>query len=216
MIFEELKARRLARDSQDNVSIPMHPIVRSLVLVLLLQILRTYGKSLDAELSPATDMGNMVQALSELLAVKTEPSSGSVVEFDLATVAVDLGPVQIDEVLDFRAQNLKDHKLYTLSVRKFAMELSRMPEEERKVPFDIRQAELDEIANGLRKKARKAWKKPSSFALTLIGAALSFASSPIGAVLRTASAVAGYEKPKDPHMAAYSYLFNAGARFRYY
>ena len=40
MIFKELKKRKLAKDSEDKVSIPMHPMVRSLILVLLAQILR--------------------------------------------------------------------------------------------------------------------------------------------------------------------------------
>ena len=40
MVFDELKKRGLAEESKDRVSIPMHPKVRSLVLVLLSQILR--------------------------------------------------------------------------------------------------------------------------------------------------------------------------------
>jgi len=215
MIFEELKARGLAKDSKDNVSIPMHPMVRSLVLVLLSQILRPYGSKIDADLNPVTDMGNLVQALSEILSVKREPSTGSVIEFDLNTVTVDLGAIPIDEVLDFRAQNLDAHRRYSLSVRKFAMELSRMPDEERNVAFELRQAELNDIANDLRKKARKAWNKPSSFALTLVGAAITMASSPVGAALRVAAAAAGYEKSKGPDMGAFSYLFRAHNRFGY-
>ena len=93
MIFEELKKRGLVEDSQDNVSIPMHPKVRSLVLVLLSQFLRPYGSVLNANLNPATDMGSMVRALTELLSVKTEHSGGRVIEFDLNTVTVDLGSV---------------------------------------------------------------------------------------------------------------------------
>jgi len=54
-----------------------------------------------------------------------------------------------------------------LSVRKFAMEPSRMPAEERRGFFELRPAELGERANDLRKRARKEWRKPSSFALTL-------------------------------------------------
>jgi hypothetical protein len=213
MIFKELKARGLAKDSEDGKSIPMHPMVRSLVLVLLSQILRPYGDTIDADLSPATDMGSMVEALSELLAIRREPSSGTVIEFDLNTVTVDLGAIPIDEVLGFRAQNLQAHRRYALSVRKFAMELSRMPDEEQRVAFELRQAELNDVASDLRQRARKAWRKPSSFALSLIGAVVSLATSPIGAVLRTAAAVAGNEKSKGPDAGAYSYLFNAGARF---
>jgi hypothetical protein len=213
MIFEELKTRGLAKDSEDKVSIPMHPKVRSLVLVFLSQILRPYGGQINATLSPATDMSNMVRALIELVAVKTDPSAGGVVEFDLNTVTVDLGPVPIDEALDYRKQNLDAHKRYMLSVRKFAMELSRMPEEERRIAFELRQAELDEIANDLRKRARKAWRKPSSFALTLAGSALSIVTSPVASLLRVAASVAGYEKPSATDAGPYSYLFNARDRF---
>src|SRR2546430_12714588 len=43
MILDELKARGLARESKDGVSIPMHPAVRLIILVLLSQILRPKG-----------------------------------------------------------------------------------------------------------------------------------------------------------------------------
>ncbi len=215
MIFEELKKRGLAKDSEDQFSIPMHPTVRSLVLVLLSQILRPYGKAINATLSPATDMTNMVRALSELMAVKPGPSSGHVIEFDLNTVTVDLGPFPIDEVLDFRAQNLKAHRRYSLSVRKFAMEVSCMPEEEQKVAFELRQAELDDLANDLRKCARKAWQKPAAFALTLVGAALSLAHPVVAAAFTISAAAASYEQPGGVDAGAYSYLFNARNRFSY-
>jgi len=67
MIFAELKKLGLAKDTEDKVSIPMHPKVRLLILVLLSQILRPYGKVINANLSPATDMSNMVRSLSELM-----------------------------------------------------------------------------------------------------------------------------------------------------
>jgi hypothetical protein len=52
MIFEELKEHKLAKESEDNISISMHPMVRSLVLVLLAQILRPHCAQLNAELVP--------------------------------------------------------------------------------------------------------------------------------------------------------------------
>ncbi len=102
MVFEELKERGLAKDSKDGVSIPMHPMVRSLVLVLLAQILRPYGSKINAELSPATDIPKLVDALAELLGAKPSPSTGNVIAFDLNKISVDLGSVPIDEVLQFR------------------------------------------------------------------------------------------------------------------
>src|SRR5579863_8232695 len=62
-LLETLKAKGLARDSEDGKSIPMQPMVRSMILVLLSQILRPYGEKLDAELSPATDRPQLVHAL---------------------------------------------------------------------------------------------------------------------------------------------------------
>ena len=212
MIFEELKQRGLAKDSEDGVSVPMHPEVRSLVLVLLSQILRPYGSTINANLSPATDLDSMVRALSELLSLKTEPSSGSVVEFDLNAVSVDLGAVPFDEVLDFRNQNLDAHKRYMLSVRKFAMELSRMPEEEQELAYDIRQDELNDLANDLRKRSRKSWRRPASFALSLAGSVIS-ATSLIAEAIKTIGSLTGYERPNETDAGVYSYLFRAHSRW---
>lgn len=216
MIFEELKERGLAKESEDKFSIPMHPKVRSLVLVLLSQILRPYGSTINATLSPATDMGTMVEALSELLSLKIEPSLGSVVEFDLNAVTVDLAAVPFDAVLDFRKQNLEAHKRYMLSVRKFAMELSRMTEEEREVTFDLRQAELNDLANDLRHRARKSWRRSSSFALTLTGSALSLLTAPIATAFKIAGSLIGHEQPNETDTGAYSYLFRAHSRYGLY
>ena len=213
MIFEELKKRGLAKDSEDGVSISMRPKVRSLVLVLLSQILRPYGSTINANLSPATDLDSMVRALSELLSLKTEPSSGSVVEFDLNAVSVDLGAVPFDEVLDFRKQNLCEHKRYMLSVRKFAMELSRMSEEEQELTYEIRQAELNDLANDLRKRARKSWRKPASFALSLAGSVLSALTSPIAGAIKTVGSLTGYERTNETDAGVYSYLFRANRRW---
>src|SRR5690606_38218333 len=54
-LFQQLKARGLARDSEDGASIPLHPMVRYLVLILLAQILRPAGPKLGFDLSPITD-----------------------------------------------------------------------------------------------------------------------------------------------------------------
>ena len=213
MIFDELKKRGLARDSEDRVSIPMHPKVRSLVLVLLSQILCPYGNVINAKLSPATDQGVLVSALSEFLSLETSPSVGKVVEFDLNTVTVDVAAVPFDEVLDFRRQNLSAHKRYMLHARKFAFELSRMPKEEQEVNFAIRQTELNDLASELRNRGRKAWKRPASFALTLAGAAASAIAAPIATAVRLGGQVIGHERPGEATTAAYSYLFSARRRF---
>jgi hypothetical protein len=44
-IFRKLKEKNLARDTEDGVSIPMHPMVRALILVLLAQYFDRAAKS---------------------------------------------------------------------------------------------------------------------------------------------------------------------------
>ena len=213
MIFDELKQRGLAKDSEDDVSVPMHPKVRSLVLVLLSQILRPHGPTINATLNPATDMAPLVGALSELLSERMEDSAGGVVEFDLNTVTVDLAPVPLDEVVDFRQQNLDAHMRYMLRARKFAMELSRISDEERKLAFMIRQKELDDLASDLRARARASWRQPASFALSLAGAARSILTSPIATTLQVATTLLGNGQQNKADAGAYSYLFRARQRF---
>lgn len=213
-LFKELSERGLARGTEDGKSIPMHPKVRSLVLVLLSQILRSYGSKMDAELSPVTDRPGIVAALGELLSHRVIPTTGSVVAFDMSTVSVDVGSFPIDEVLDFRQENLVAYRRYTLSARRFAQELSKMNDQERADAFDLRQAELDDLASDLRKKGRKAWKKPAALSLSLTGAAVSLAAGhPLAAALSLSSSLLGYAASAKPEMGAYSYLFGASARF---
>lgn len=215
-LFKELKKRGLAKESEDGKSIPMHPKVRSLVLVLLSQILRSYGAKMDAELSPVTDRPIAVAALAEMLSHKVIPTTGSVVAFDMATVSVDVGSIPIDEVLSFREENIASYRRYSLSVRKFAQELSKMSDEERATSFDLRQTELDDLGADLRKKARKAWKKPAALALSLTGAAVSLAAGhPLAAALSIGSSVLGFTPTAKPDMGAYSYLFRAHERYPY-
>jgi hypothetical protein len=215
-IFDSLKKRGLARESEDGVSIPMHPQVRVLVLVLLSQILRPYGKNLGAELSPATDRPQLVGALAELLSVPQVPSNGHVVASDLETVGVDLGSVPIDEVLAFRRDNYKEHRAYARAVRKFVRELGQLSEKERAAALKARLEEIRDIANDLKTASRKSWKRPASFALSITGAAWTLKTGdPIGALLAAGAAILGAEKAAAPETGAYSYLFRAATRYPY-
>ena len=83
-------------------------------------------------------------------------------------------------------------------------ELSRMPEDEREANFVIRQTELNELASDLRTRARKSWKKPASFALSLAGSALSILTAPIAAALTIGGSLIGHEKPSETAAGAYS------------
>jgi hypothetical protein len=215
-LLESLKRRGLARDSQDGKSIPMHPMARALVLVLLAQILRPYGPKIKAELSPATDRPQLVGALTELLSAKPSPSSGHVVASDLEAVAVDLGPVAMDEVLDFRRQNLKEYRAYSRAIRRFVAQLSQLPQLERQKAMNDRLEEIHDIAADLKLLSRKSWKRPASFALSVAGAVWTAKTGdPIGAALAAGAAAVGLanDHSKGNTAGAYSYLFRAAERY---
>jgi hypothetical protein len=171
MILEELKKRNLAEDTKDGVSIPMHPMVRSLVLMLLAQILRPSGKDHGFDLAPATDRPELVGALRELLAVESAPSAGHVVALDLQTVGVDLADVPLDEVLGFRRAHLSEHRRYATDVRRFVRDLSLLSQPERERELAVRKEGIREAAASLRGLSTKAWKRRAAFGLSIAGAA---------------------------------------------
>ena len=215
-LLKKLKSKGLAKDSEDGVSIPMQPMVRALILVLLSQILRPHGAKIGAELSPATDRPDIVQALEELLSLPDTPSAGHVVALDLETVAVDLRLAPIDEILDFRKEHFKEHRAYVRSVRKLTRELSQLPEKDREDELAARREELQEMANSLKSASRKAWKRPASFCLGIAGAFWRLDSHDyVGAVLSAGGALLGLRSKDKVNTGAYSYLFRANSRFPY-
>jgi hypothetical protein len=212
-LFRSLKDKGLARDSQDGLSIPLHPLIRYFILTFLAQGLRAKGPGLGLDLSPATDQTRVMNALSELLAFPSLPSAGNIVAFDLQAVAVDLAKFPLNEVLDFRAEHLEEHRDYRRRVRRFARELAQMPEAERPEAFEDRQTELDDLASDLKKRGRSAWKKPASFLLSLAGSFWTLnTGDPIGAFLAGGAALAG-GATEPTYVGAYSYLFAARQEF---
>ena len=213
-LYDALRTRGLASASKDGVSIPLHPQIRYLILVLLSQILRSKGATLGYDLCPATDMPKVVDALAELLDFPSNASSGRVVAFDLQTVSVDLSAIPLEEVLDFKATHGEEFRAYARSIRGFSREISLLPSSEREQAFSDRQAELDDLASDLKKTARAAWKRPATFALGLSGAAWTYGTGDwIGALIGGGSFLLNEVFSQPEERTAFSYLFRAHERY---
>lgn len=213
-LYDALRSKGLAAESKDGFSVPLHPQIRYLILVLLSQILRTKGTALGFELCPATDMPKVVDALTELLDVPANASTGHVVAFDLQTVAVDLSAIPLNEVLDFKKAHGEDFRAYARSIRRFSREISLLPSAERDKAFADRQAELDDFASDIKKTARMAWKRPATFALGLAGAAWTYGTGDwIGALIGGGAVLLEEAGSHVDERSAYSYLFRAHERF---
>lgn len=211
-IVDELSARGLAMPTQDGVSIPMHPRIRSIYLVLLAQLARQAGVRSELDLHPVTNGRGATEAFEQLADLAPMPSRGQLVALDLEVVTVDLESVPLDEVLEFKQENQREHRRYMENLRTFALELSLLEEVDRARVLQDRQAELQEQASDLRKRALTAWKSPkdvTGFGLGLAGAAWSLAAhNPVPAALGILGA--GLKMlPSGADGSVYSYIFRA-------
>lgn len=213
MIYEELKVRGLARASEDGVSIPMHPVVRSLILVLLAQLLIPTGKTKGLDLHPVTDRPDVHQSLMELLGLPNFASAGRVVALDLANVGVDLSSVPIGEILGFRGTYREKYRTYSRDLRRFVREIGNLSGDDQQHALDERAEEISDSAHALRSAASKAWRKRGSFALGLAGAAWRVKSGDaVGALLAIGGATLIADLTGPVEAGAYSYLFAAKRR----
>ena len=82
-VVSELKEKGLARPSEDGVSVPLHPVVRTTILVLLAQLSRSAGKKHNLNIHPTTHDESAVTDLINALSRERMPSRDSVIALDL-------------------------------------------------------------------------------------------------------------------------------------
>ena len=123
-LVSELRAKGLAKPSEDGVSIPLHPTVRTAILVILSQLARSAGNKQNLSVHPATNDRRAVQDLIDTLSRDRMPSRDTVIAFDLEPVSLDLESVPLDDVLQFRAEYQAAHQAYMRDLRGFMAELA--------------------------------------------------------------------------------------------
>ncbi|MFN2627983.1 MAG: hypothetical protein ABR569_05015, partial [Gaiellaceae bacterium] len=194
MLLEELQERGLARQSEDGVSIPLHPLVRSLFLVLLSQILREAGPRVGLELSPTTDRPEIHDALVQLLNLQSPtPTAGQVVNLDVELIGPDLSAVPLDEVLDFRAAHGDEFRAYARRLRQVVCDLALVPTDEQARVLGDRREEIREAGEALRGGPIKTLGSVAAIGLGIAGGVVSAATgAPVGGLLAAASAGAGF------------------------
>ena len=208
-LVDELKQRGLARPSEDGVSIPLHPDVRTTILVILGQLARQRGIESGLSVSPTTNSSGAVEDLLRLLAREPLPSAAHIVAFDMEPVTLDLSTVPLDEVLGYRHDYQGAHQAYMRDVRRFASDLAEIPDEgDREIALLERRDELSNAGRELQRSARKAFgKNLAAWSLGLGGSWWSLAhGDPIGFAL-AALPVAAAAVPDKPTVSAYSYVF---------
>lgn len=211
-VYDALVQRGLARPTEDRVSIPMHPLVRSLVLLLLAPLLRPKGRELGLELSPVTDQPEIQGAVTALLSLETMPSSASVFSTDARGAGIDVSAVPVPEILRFRKAHRDQLDEYGLNLRTFIRDLGRMAPHDRPIAIKSRPQRVERTARTLRVAARQRFGTITVAGLGFAGAAWMVAQGDVigGALTAGGSAVAAsYLSPGPVEADVFSYLFAA-------
>ena len=92
------------------------------------------------------------------------PSYGSVIALDLEPVSYDVGPIPLDDVLQFRADHMDTHRRYMRNLRRFIAELATVDVvEEREALLFERRQEIADAAYDIRRSTRQALPEESVF-----------------------------------------------------
>ena len=123
-LVSELRAKGLAKPSEDGVSVPLQPTVWATILVILAQLARSAGTKQDLSIHPATNDGSALRDLIKTLSREGMPSRDRVIAFDLKPVSFDMDSVPLDELLQFRSEHQAAHRAYMRDLRGFMAELA--------------------------------------------------------------------------------------------
>ena len=218
-LISELQAKGLAKPSEDGVSIPLHPTVRTTMLVMLAQLARAAGNKQNLSVHPTTNNYEALRDLTDTLARERMPSRSSVIAFDLEPVSFDMDSVPLDELLQFRTEHQDAHRTYMRDLRGFVAELAeiQLPEEREKLLLERRQ-EMADAAHDLQRSTRMALRRNlPAYSIGLAGAAWSATTGdPIGLAFAAAGLGYGIFGPRGADsnkVDAYSYLFRVDRSF---
>ena len=215
-LVDELRQRGLARPSEDGVSIPLHPVVRTAILVILGQLAREAGERQGMAVHPATDWPMAATDLLDTLSREPMPSCAGVVKLDLEPVTLDLSTIPLEEVLKLREDHRDAHKAYMRSLRGFLVELGRIREPaEREAALLERRQEIADLAHDNRRSiGLSIGKNLGSWSMGIAGSVWSAAAGDIlGATVGVLGLSAGLVPGSEKTVGAYSYLFSVTSAF---
>ena len=215
-LVDELQQRGLARPSEDGVSIPLHPEVRTTILVILGQLARGAGERRGMAIHPATDRPAAATDLLDALSREPMPSCNGVVKLDLEPVTLDLSTIPLEEVLQLREDHHEAHRAYMRSLRGFLVELGRMSDvAEREAALLERRQEIADLAHVNRRSVgRSVGKSLASWSMGIAGGVWSAATGDVlGATLGALDLGSGLIPGSAQTVGAYSYLFSVTSAF---
>lgn len=215
-LMDELLSRGLAKPSEDGVSVPLQPEVRTTMLVLLAQLARTAGSAHGRSVHPTTNNRAAARDLLSTFSGEAMPSAGHVVALDTEPVSFDLSLVPLDELLDFRTAHADAHKAYRRDVARFMMETALIADAgQREALLLERRQEIEDRSSDLRRLARRAFNKNlRSWALGIAGGAWAVQTGdPLSFALTGLGLADAMRATPDAPASAFTYLVEVNRSF---
>ena len=215
-LVDELLSRGLAKPSEDRVSIPLHPVVRTTILVILGQLARGAGERRGMVVHPATNSPRAAADLVETLSREAMPSYSNVIKLDLEPASLDLSSIPLDDVLQLRKELGYAHKEYMRGLRGFMIELGHIEDPSaRERTLLQRRQDIADMAHENRRSTRlSVGKNLASWSLGIAGSAWSVGTGdPLGAAVGAAGLAVGLIPVSNEFVGAYSYLFGVSSAF---
>lgn len=216
-LVAELRERGLARPSEDGVSVPLHPAVRSAILVLLAQMSRRAGAKRGMAVHP-TSSARFGHHLVETLARDSEAARTEIYRSDLAQVGLNLEAVPLDDVLQFRKEHGEAYRMYRRDLVGFLEEWAALENSsERTALLGDRREEIADASRGLHRTTQRAFGKLPSWSFGVVGGAWSIAKlDMVGTLVSVIATLVGAVKERRAKrvLSVYSYLFEAQRELR--
>jgi hypothetical protein len=221
-----LKRRGLMGTSQDENLVQLDPRVRLLVLTMFAQVFRSKLLDRGIIVHPLTDSSELAHELERTLRlmgrerrrreiwempVYQDFMSPGQLSADLIDIGTDLSDVPLDEVLDFRRENMAHYVAYAAGLREFLVTQVTLHPEERKRARQERSLQIQEQAAELRKISRSAFGiRSSALLFALIGAAWTAKHGDIfGSMIAGLTASAQAVPVPEPTVTSYSYILKS-------
>ena len=216
-LIDELQAQGLARPSENRVSVLLHPVVRTTILVILAQLARVAGAKRGMTIHPATNNSRAVTDLVDTLSRETMPSRDRVIKLDLEPVTFDLESIPLDDVLQFRKEHKDSHRAYMRDLRGFMAELADIDDpNERETRLLERRQEIADAAHDIQESTLRAFGKglTSPWSLGIAGGFWSWTNEdPIGLALTGVGLIKEIVSSNSKNVSAYSYIFDVKHTF---
>ncbi|MBS0189676.1 MAG: hypothetical protein JSR52_00870 [Planctomycetes bacterium] len=171
LMAQQLRERRLAVDWEHGASMAVDRRVGLLTLSVIAAHSRRRGNDLGVRLTPTTDNLKWGRRQRELREHPAMHSLAQVIQADVDQLAIDVGRVPVNELVDFRRRNIEALDRYRLGVARVARDLDSLDPEHHVTVLKERADNLQDARRAVERAGRDFWSTAGSLTFAVGGIA---------------------------------------------